>query len=126
MFKRFISITLIFLASGTWLHLDCMNDQEKGATLQLNDGIRQARVEAQKRVLEKEKISYLLLSNLSQCQATAESAKKAYVNLVQEALQSRYDNLIMPPLIAVEANKMMLAAKEECQQIYETQLQRSN
>jgi hypothetical protein len=123
MIKRFISISLIFLASGTWLQLDCMNDQEQGATLHLNDGIRHARAEAQKRILEKEKIAYLLLSNLNYCQAAAEHAKIVYVNLVQDAFYRRYEHLLMPKSVVEDASRMMALAKGECQQIYERQLQ---
>lgn len=119
MFKKVIAITLIFLASGTWFYLDCMNKQEQGASIQIHQGIEQARAEAKKRMLADAKFGYQTLLNLTMCQTSAESAQKDYINLVYEAVPSKQGKFTMPQAVTDKATRILAAAKAECQKTYD-------
>jgi hypothetical protein len=135
--KKIIAVVLIFAASILWLRLDFMNQLELGASEHIHDGIEQARAEAKKRLLEKERFEKLILANLGNCQAAAEDAhisyeslmqkavdkaNKYHVNLMQKTELSKPGEFIIPKAVTGEAAKMLLAARVECQQIYDMQL----
>jgi hypothetical protein len=136
--KKVIAAVLIFAASLLWLRLDFMNQLELGASEHIHDGIEQARAEAKKRLLEKERFEKLILANLVNCQSAAESAKDSYESLMQKAVEkaniyhinfmqkaelSKHGEFIIPKAVTDEARKMLLTARAECQQIYDEQLQ---
>ena len=114
-----------------------MNQLELGASEHIHDGIEQARAEAKKGLLEKERFEKLILANLSNCQSAAEDAhityeslmqkavdkaNKYHVNLMQKTELNKSGEFIIPKAMADEAKKMLLTAKGECQQIYDEQL----
>jgi hypothetical protein len=136
--KKVIAAVLIFAASMLWLRLDFMNQLELGASEHIHDGIEQARSEAKKRLLEKERFEKLILANLVNCQSAAENAKDSYESLMQKAVEkaniyhaklmqkaelSKPVEFLIPKAITEEARKMLMTAKAECQQIYDEQLQ---
>ena len=135
--KKIVAVVLIFAASILWLRLDFMNQLELGASEYIHDGIEQARAEARKRLLEKERFEKLILANLGNCQAAAEDANDSYESLMQKAVSNAnkyHESLvqnselrksvefIIPKAVTDEAKKMLLTAKAECQKIYDMQL----
>jgi hypothetical protein len=122
MFKKVIAIVLVFLASGTWFYLDCMNKQEQGASAQIHQGIEQARAEAKKRMLADAKFGYHTLLNFTVCQTAAESAQKEYLNLVYDAVPNKQGKFIMPHTVTEKSIKILTAAKAECQKTYDALL----
>lgn len=122
MFKKVIAIVIIFLASGTWFYLDCMNKQEQGASAQIHQGIEQARAEAKKRMLIDAKFGYHTLLNFTVCQTAAESAQKEYINLVYDAVPNKQGKFILPHSVTEKSAKILAAAKAECQATYDTLL----
>ena len=122
MIKRVVAILLIFTAGGAWFRLDCLNEQEKGASEYINEGIQQARAEAKRRVLSESRFGFFIRTNLSNCQEAADKANKAYVNLVKEATPRKQDkNDIVQPIV-IYPEPVLMAAKAECQRIYDAQL----
>ena len=122
MFKKVTAIVLIFLASGTWFYLDCMNKQEQGASAQIHQGIEQARAEAKKRMLADAKFGYHTLLNFTTCQSAAESAQKDYLTLVYDAVPNKNGKFIMPHAVTDKSVKILTAAKAECQKTYDALL----
>ena len=118
MFKKVIAIVLIFLASGTWFYLDCMNKQEQDASAQIHQGIEQARAEAKKRMLADAKFGYHTLLNFTACQSAAESAQKEYLDLVYDAVPNKQGKFIMPHTVIEQSIKILTTAKAECQKTY--------
>ena len=122
MYKKVFAIVMIFFASGTWFYLDCMNKQEQGASVQIHQGIEQARAEAKKRMLADAKFGYHTLLNFSVCQAAAESAQKEYISLVYDAVPNKQGRFIMPHAVVAQSVQIMSAAKAECQNTYDNLL----
>jgi hypothetical protein len=129
--KLVIAVLLIFFAGWLWLRLDFMNQLELIASEYINDGVKQARAEAKKRLADEENFKRLILNNLIHCQAAAENNKESYVKLVQDsvrvsnekAVKDRDLTFVIPKSTENKAEMMLEAAKAECQQIYNTQLQ---
>ncbi len=122
MFKKIIAIVLIFLASGAWFYLDCMNKQEQGASAQIHQGIEQARAEGKKRMLADAKFGYHTLLNFTACQSAAESAQKEYLDLVYDAVPNKQGKFIMPHTVTDKSAKILSSAKAECQKTYDIHL----
>ena len=134
--KEVIAIVLIFAASVLWLRLDYMNRLELGASEYIHDGIEQARAEAKKRSLDKEKFEQLILANFNHCQSTAEKTWENYdhlmqkiadksiiyhLHLMQKLERRNVSEFVVPKSVTDEATKMLEIAKAECQQVYDAQ-----
>jgi len=121
---------LILFAGWLWLRLDFMNQLELIASEYINDGVKQARAEARRRLEDDAKFKQLILGNLSHCQEAAEKNKESYVKLMQDAVRSKnangaHGNSEEIRHIQVrngQGCKMLETAKAECQQIYDTHL----
>lgn len=138
--KWVASVSMIFLAAGAWLRLDCMNQNELQASAQICDGIEQARAEARKRAATDAKFEKLIVANYNQCKASAEKSRNDYVKLVQNAVlvqnagkadiakaatrkHNKAEQYYIPPAAIIESKNMLRAAQAECLQIYESQKQ---
>jgi len=127
--KRVVAMMLLIVAGGTWIRLDCLNEQEKGASEHISEGIQLARVEAKRRMLTETRFGYFIRDNLTSCQDAAEKAKKSYVKLVndanlravREALPHRQDKCYIPPAVAIDPEVVLMNAKADCQKIYDAQ-----
>lgn len=130
--KLVIAVLLIFFAGWLWLRLDFMNQLELIASEYINDGVKQARAEAKKRLADEENFKQLILNNLIHCQTAAENNKENYIKLVQDSVRVSNEKVakdrdltfIIPKATESKAEIMLEAAKAECQQIYNTQLQK--
>lgn len=122
MIKRVVAIVLIFTAGGAWFRLDCMNEQEKGASEHIGEAIQQARAEAKRRVLSETRFGFFVRTNLSNCVDATEKAKRSYVNLLQEATPRKKDKFNTAEPIVIDPEPVFMAAKAECQKIYDAQL----
>jgi len=122
MIKRAIAIVLIFTAGGAWFRLDCMNEQEKGASEHIGEAIQQARAEAKRRVLSETRFGFFVRTNLTNCVDAAEKAKKSYVNLLREATPRKKDKFNTAEPIVFDPEPVYIAAKAECQKVYDAQL----
>ena len=120
--KRVAAIVLIFTAGGAWFRLDCMNEQEKGASEHIGESIQQTRAEAKRRVLSEARFGFLLRSNLTNCNEAADKARRAYVNLLQEATPRKKDKFNTAEPIVIDPEPVLMAAKTECQKTYDAQL----
>ena len=128
--KITLAFVLILFAGWLWLRLDFMNQLELIASEYINDGVKQARVEARRRLEDDAKFKQLILGNLAHCQETAETNKESYVNLMQDEVRSKNDKgkpgnpekFVISTSAAVKAAKMLATTKAKCQQIYDRQL----
>lgn len=128
--KITLAFVLILFAGWLWLRLDFMNKLELIASEYINDGVKQARVEARRRLEDDAKFKQLILGNLAHCQEAAEKNKESYAKLMQDVVRSKNDKrmpgnpekFVISTSAAVKAAKMLETAKAECQQIYDTQL----
>jgi len=128
--KNVSGVVLIILAGWLWMRLDFMNQLELIASEYINDGIKNARAEVQRRQSDEVKFKQLIQSNLEHCQDAAVRDNEKYMNLAQEAVTRKNDKgspnkqeeFIIPKAAVIAAAKMLETAKAECQQIYNTQL----
>lgn len=129
--KITLAFVLILFAGWLWLRLDFMNQLELIASEYINDGVKQARAEARRRLEDDAKFKQLILGNLAHCQEAAEKNKENYVKLMQDAVRSKNDigahgnseKFVISRSATDKAAKMLETAKAECQQIYDTHLQ---
>jgi hypothetical protein len=130
MIKKVIALVLVLLAGGSWLLLDYFNKQEQVGAEQMRQGLTQARAEAQRRNDEdmknraqaKADFEKQIRANLASCQAVAEKAQQDYMNLIQQVVPRKRGQSVIPKTVADEADKILLNAKAECQQIYDARL----
>ena len=124
-----IGIVLIFIASGVWLHLDCLNRQELGGIEHLHQEVEvvhaesrkrveRARAEARKLVEVKENFENQILIDLTNCQVAAEKTKTDFTTLIEKAVSNKPDRSAIPQIIGDEVKKIHIAAYAECQRIY--------
>ena len=130
MIKKLVALVLVLLAGGAWLLLDYFNQQEQVGAEQMRLGLVQARAEAQRRndedmkskALAKAAFEKQILANLASCQAVAEKAQQDYMSLIQQILPRKRGQSVIPKTVADEADKILVNAKAECQQIYDARL----
>ena len=130
MIKKVIALLLVLLAGGSWLLLDYFNRQEQVGAEQMRQGLTQARAEAQRRNDEdmknraqaKADFEKQIRANLASCQAFAEKAQQDYMNLIQQVVPRKGGKSVIPKAVADEADKILVNAKAECQQIFDARL----
>lgn len=128
--KNISGVVLIVFAGWLWMRLDFMNRLELIASEYINDGVRQARAEAKKRLEDEAKFRELIGANLAHCQEAAQRDNERYMKLAQKevrvkntkAVQDNQVKFHIPKAALREAENMLETAKAECRQIYETQL----
>jgi len=120
--KQVIFLAMILLAAGAWLYLDCLNKREQGGAELMHQGVLQARAEAKKRADIKTNFDTQLATALNNCNAAADKAKTDYMTLVVQAAPQKRGQAIIPQSVINESEKILLAAKAECQQIYDNSL----
>lgn len=128
--KNVSAFVIILFAGWLWMRLDFMNQLELVASEYINDGVKQVRAEVKKRQEAEAKFRQLILANLTHCQEAAESDKEKYMKLAQDAVRVKnakaglknHEQFFIPKAAVTEAERMLEAAKNECQQIYDTQL----
>ena len=120
MIKKTIAIVLVFITSGAWLYLDCLNKQEKGEAAQMHQGIVQARAEAKKRTEIKIVFGKEIQSDLDNCNAAAEKANKDYMSLIEQAVPRKRGQAIIPPDISGAADQYFAAATAVCKEAYDS------
>jgi hypothetical protein len=128
--KNVSAFVMLLFAGWLWMHLNFLNRIELMASEYINDGVKQARAEVKKRQEDEAKFRQLILANLEHCQEAAESDKDNYMKLAQDAGRVKNDNagfkkheqFYIPKAAVIEATRLLEAAKNECQQIYDTQL----
>lgn len=125
MIKIVGSMAIILLSAGAWLYLDCMNKREQDSTAQAQQGLLQARAEGARRAEAKANQAKILLANFTNCQAAAEKAKNDYVILIQKTAPSKRGQIIIPQAVTDETELILAAAKNECQQAYDAQVQKN-
>ena len=129
--KITLAFVLILFAGWLWLRLDFMNQLELIASEYINDGVKQARAEARRRLEDDANFKRLILGNLTHCQEAAAKNRENYLKLMRDTVRSRNDNgahgnaekFVISTSAAAKAAKMLETAKAECQQIYDTHLQ---
>lgn len=139
--KTAIAVALIFLASGAWLYLDCLNKQERGVSEQIHKGIERAREEGKKRAEARVIFERNIIDNLAFCQAAADKSKDEYTDLLQQTVAAIATQQVAPrkrgraasgksvpaavPQAALDAaEKLLESAKTECQQVYDERLKK--
>lgn len=122
MIKQMIAVILILLAGGAWLLLDCLNRREKSTAEMMQQSIVQARSEAKKRADYKKNFDEQLTHTLNTCNAAADKAKVDYMALVDQAAPRKRGQALIPQAVAVESEKILVAAKAECQLAYDSRL----
>lgn len=129
--KITLAFVLILFAGWLWLRLDFMNQLELIASEYINDGVKQARAEARRRLEDDAKFKQLILGNLAHCQEAAEKNREDYLKLMRDTVRSKNssganshtEKFVISTSAAAKAAKMLETAKAECQQIYDTHLQ---
>lgn len=119
MIKKLTAIVLIFLAGGAWLYLDCLTRQENGEAVQMQQGIAQARAEAQKRTEIKTAFGKEIQTDLENCNTAADKAGSDYMSLLEQAVPRKRGQTGVPPAIVAEADKILTASKAVCQQVFD-------
>jgi hypothetical protein len=122
MIKQMIAIVVVLLAGGAWLYLDCLNKHEKGSAELLHQGVVQSRAEAKKRADMKTNFDAQLATTLGNCNAAADTAKTSYMALVEQTAPRKRGQVLIPQSVADESDKVVAAAKAECQQVYDSRL----
>jgi hypothetical protein len=122
MIKQLIAVAMVFLAGGAWLYLDCLNQREQGSAELLHQNILMARAEANNRAEIKTNFSNQLATTLNNCNAAADKAKADYMALVEQAAPRRRGAAFIPQATADASEKILAAAKAECQLAYDSSL----
>ena len=122
MLKKVAAVVLILLAGGTWLYLDYLNKQEIQAAEEMHRAMDKARAEAKARADATAKLLGQLQTDLTNCQAAAESAKNEYVAKNQQPVRRKPGEFTITQAVADEASKMLNEANATCQQTYDTRL----
>lgn len=123
MMKKAIAIVLIFIFSGAWLYLDCLNRQEKHAAETMHQSLEQYRIEGKKRAAVKSTFENQILSNLSACNDAAEKANGRYMHLVEQLAPHRRKQAMIPQDVVAAAEKTLADARMECQLEYDKRAQ---
>ena len=129
--KITLAFVLILFSGWLWLRLDFMNQLELIASEYINDGVKQARAEARRRLVDDAKFKQLTLGNLAHCQEAAEKNRENYLKLMRDAVRSKNasgakgtsEKFVISTSAAAKAEKMLKSAKAKCQRNYETHLQ---
>lgn len=122
MLKILIAVVLAFLAGGAWLYLDCLNNHEQVSTERMHQDVNQVRLEASRRADAKAAFEYQMKTTLNSCQAAADKAKNDYMALIQKVAPSKRGRVIIPQDVLDQTETLAIAAKADCQQIYDALL----
>lgn len=122
MVKKCLAITIMLIAGGAWIFLECLNKQEQGNATQARLEIEKARSEAQKRASSKLSFESKILTDLNICKAAAEKGKKEYVSLIPRVVINKRGPYVNSQLLEAEALKILEEAQLECQQLYDVRL----
>lgn len=128
--KITLAFVLILFAGWLWLRLDFMNQLELLASEYINDGVKQVRAEARRRLEDDAKFKKLIHDNFTHCQETAEKNRDNYLKLMRDTVRSKNNNgthgntesFVISTSATAKAAKMLETAKAECQQIYNRHL----
>lgn len=130
LFKKTVGLGMIFLAGWLWLKLDFLNQLELVASDYINESVQRARAEIRHRKEEEERFRLLAQENYQHCLDNAESDKKNYLQLAQKDLHGKIHGngtavkLTLSSSTLEEAERMLSAAKAQCQMKYTEQLAR--
>jgi hypothetical protein len=122
MIKQLIAVVLVMFAAGGWLYLDCLNKREQGSAELLHQGVVQAQAEAKKRAETKKNFEAQLGATLNNCNDAADKAKADYMAIIEKTAPRKRGQAIVPPAIADESEKILAAAKADCQQVHDSRL----
>lgn len=122
MLKGVIAATLIVLAGGAWLFLDCLNRQELSHAEQLHSSIENARAEASKRAAVKAGFDKQVQAVYNSCQAAADKAKTDYAALIEQTAPRKRGVAVIPPEVLEAAENLAASAKAECKTAYDNSL----
>lgn len=119
MFKQMLALVFVMLGGGTWFYLDCLTKQEKGNAELVHQGIIQAREEVKKRATIKLAFEKQLVASLTNCNATADKAKTDFMALFEHTAPRKRGLAVIPQTVFDESEKILTAAKAECQKEYD-------